>query len=156
LDIASGKVTDINVFNGANNLNPVYSSDGKQVYFLSNRDGFRNLYRYTLADGKVEQMTNLFTGISGITEFSPALSVSANNDVLYSYYKAQKYTLYNAKEGDFKPVTVVQPQETNFDAAQLPPFKAVGVDLINANLNNYLAYPRIPADSKADQIPPAI
>ncbi|GAB3912516.1 DPP IV N-terminal domain-containing protein [Mucilaginibacter boryungensis] len=146
LDIATGKVTDINVFNGANNLNPVYSSDGKQVYFLSNRDGFRNLYRYTLADGKVEQMTNLFTGISGITEFSPALSISANNDVLYSYYKAQKYTFYNAKESDFKPV-VVQPQETNYDAAMLPPFKAVGVDLLNANLNNYLSYPRIPADS---------
>lgn len=146
LDIATGKVTDIKVFDGANNLNPVYSSDGKQIYFLSNRDGFRNLYRYTLADGKVEQMTNLFTGISGITEFSPALSVSANNDVVYSYYRAQKYQFYSAKDGDFKPVTV-QAQDLNFDAAQLPPFKAVGVDLINANLNNYLAYPRIPADS---------
>jgi hypothetical protein len=146
IDIETKKVTDINVFNGANNLNPVYSSDGKAVFFLSNRDGFRNLYRYTLADGKVEQMTDLFTGISGITEFSPALSVSANNDVVYSYYKAQKYTLYTAKDGEFKP-TVVDPQATNFDAAQLPPFKAVGVDLINANLNNYLAYPRLPADS---------
>jgi WD40 repeat protein len=140
LDIATGKVTDINVFNGANNLNPVYSSDGKQVYFLSNRDGFRNLYRYTLADGKVERMTDLFTGISGITEFSPALSISNNNDIVYSYYRAQKYALYNAKAADFKPV-VVQPQEMNFDAAMLPPFRAVGVDLINANLNNYLAYP---------------
>lgn len=146
LDIATGKVTDIKVFDGANNLNPVYSGDGRQVFFLSNRDGFRNLYRYTLTDGRVEQMTNLFTGISGITEFSPALSVSAKGDVLYSYYRAQKYTLYNAKETDFKPVAV-QPQELNFDAAQLPPFKAVGVDLINANLNNFLAYPRFPADS---------
>jgi len=146
LDIATGKVTDIKVFNGANNLNPVYSSDGKQIYFLSNRDGFRNLYRYTLADGKVEQMTNLFTGISGITEFSPALSISNNNDIVYSYYRAQKYQFYSAKDADFKPVEV-QPQDLNFDAAQLPPFKAVGVDLINANLNNYLAYPRLPVDS---------
>jgi len=146
LDIATGKVTDIKVFDGANNLNPVYSSDGTQVYFLSNRDGFRNIYRYTFADGKVEQMTKLFTGISGITEFSPALSVSADNDVVYSYYKGQKYALFTAKAADFKPVTV-QPQETNYDAAQLPPFKAVGVDQINSNLNNYLAYPRMPADS---------
>jgi Tol biopolymer transport system component len=146
LDLATGKVTDIKVFNGANNLNPVYSSDGKQVYFLSNRDGFRNLYRYTLANGQVDQMTNLFTGISGITEFSPALSVSTNNDIVYSYYRKQKYALYIAKDGDFKPVNV-QPQDLNFDAAQLPPFKAVGVDQINSNLNNYLAYPRLPADS---------
>jgi Tol biopolymer transport system component len=146
LDLATLKVTDIKVFNGANNLNPQYAADGSQVYFLSNKDGFRNLYRYTLATGKTEQMTDLFTGISGITEYSPALSVSNNDDIVYSYYRAQKYALYNAKASEFKP-TVIDPGVTNFDAAMLPPPRAVGVDLINANLNNYLAYPRIPKDS---------
>ncbi|TWR25966.1 tolB protein precursor [Mucilaginibacter achroorhodeus] len=146
LDIATGKVTNIKVFDGANNLNPQYSSDGSQVYFLSNRDGFRNLYRYTFANGKVEQLTELFTGICGITEFSPALSVSNNNDVVYSYYRAQKYSVYNAKASDFKPVTV-DPNSMDFTAALLPPPKAVGVDLINSNLNNYLAYRKIPVDS---------
>ncbi|MCQ6959375.1 DPP IV N-terminal domain-containing protein [Mucilaginibacter aquariorum] len=146
LEIATGKVTDIKVFDGANNLNPQYSSDGTQVYFLSNRDGFRNLYRYTLDGGKIEQMTDLFTGICGITEYSPALSVSDNNDVVYSYYRAQKYSIYNAKVSDFKPV-VVDAGSTNFTAAMLPPLRAVGVDLINNNLNNYLAYSKIPLDS---------
>jgi hypothetical protein len=146
MDVATGKVTDIDVFNGANNLNPQFSADDKQIYFLSNRDGFRNLYRYTLADGKVEQLTDLFTGISGITEYAPALSISNNNDVAYSYYRAQKYALYNAKASDFKPVTV-NPQELNFDAAMLPPLRAVGVDLINSNLNNFLAYQKISPDS---------
>nr|WP_235985803.1 DPP IV N-terminal domain-containing protein [Mucilaginibacter segetis] len=146
LDIATGQIKNIDVFNGANNLNPQYSSDGTQVYFLSNRDGFRNMYRYTLATGKVEQMTDLFTGICGITEYSPALSLSDNNDVVYSYYRAQKYTIYNAKVSDFKPVTV-NADSTNFDAALLPPPKAVGVDLINSNLNNYLAYKKLPVDS---------
>ncbi|WP_259069682.1 DPP IV N-terminal domain-containing protein [Mucilaginibacter sp. X4EP1] len=146
LDIASGKVTDIKLFNGANNLNPQYSSDGTQIYFLSNKDGFRNMYRYTPASGKVEQMTNLFTGICGITEYSPALSISNNNDIVYSYYRAQKYALYNAKASDFKPV-IIDGQETNFNAGTLPPARSVGVDLINSNLNNYLAYPKIAADS---------
>ncbi len=146
LDPATGKITDIKLFNGANNLNPQYSSDGTQIYFLSNRDGFRNMYRYTPATGKVEQMTDLFTGISGITEYSPALSISNNNDIVYSYYRAQKYSLYNAKASDFT-AKVVDGQATNFDAALLPPARSVGVDLINSNLNNYLAYPKIPADS---------
>jgi hypothetical protein len=146
LEIATGKVTDIKVFDGANNLNPQYSSDGTQVYFLSNRDGFRNLYRYTLVGGKIEQMTDLFTGICGITEYSPALSLSDNNDVVYSYYRAQKYSIYNAKVSDFKPV-IVDAGSTNFTAAMLPPLRAVGVDLINNNLNNYLAYSKIPLDS---------
>jgi hypothetical protein len=146
LDIATGKVTDIKIFNHANNLNPLYSADGTQVYFLSNRDGFRNLYRYTLASAKVEQMTDLFTGICGITEYSPALSISASDDIVYSYYRAQKYTVYNAKASEFKPV-VVDGGTTNFDVAMLPPTRAVGVDLINSNLNNYLAYPKLSADS---------
>jgi hypothetical protein len=146
LEITTGKVTDIKVFDGANNLNPQYSSDGTQIYFLSNRDGFRNLYRYTLIGGKIEQMTDLFTGICGITEYSPALSLSDNNDVVYSYYRAQKYSIYNAKVSDFKPV-VVDAGSTNFTAAMLPPLRAVGVDLINNNLNNYLAYSKIPLDS---------
>ncbi|MDT3405234.1 peptidase MA family metallohydrolase [Mucilaginibacter terrae] len=147
LDLATGKVNDIKIFDGANNLNPQYSGDGSQIYFLSNRDGFRNLYRYTTATGSVEQMTDLFTGISGITEFSPALSVSANNDIMYSYYRAQKYTLYNAKPADFKATKVVSGTETNFEAAMLPPPRAVGVDLINSNLNNFLSYQRIAIDS---------
>lgn len=146
LDISTGKITDIKIFNGANNLDPEYSADGKQIYFLSNRDGFRNMYRYTLSDGKVEQMTDLFTGICGITEFSPAISISNNDDIVYSYYNAQKYFLYNAKASDFTAKTV-ESQALNFDAAMLPPFRSVGVDLINSNLNNYLAYKKIPTDS---------
>ena len=104
------------------------------------------MYRYTPATGKVEQMTDLFTGICGITEYSPALSISNNNDIVYSYYRAQKYALYNAKASDFtaKPVNS---QDINFNAGILPPFHSVGVDLINSNLNNYLAYPKVPADS---------
>jgi hypothetical protein len=146
LDIETGKVTDINIFNGANNLNPQYSSDGTQIYFLSNRDGFRNMYRYSPATGKAEQMTDLFTGVCGITEYSPALSISDNNDIVYSYYRAQKYSIYNAKASDFtaKPI---DGKDVNFSAGTLPPARSVGVDLINSNLNNYLAYPRIPADS---------
>jgi hypothetical protein len=146
LDLVTGKITDIKLFNGANNLNPQYSSDGNKIYFLSDKDGFRNMYRYTTANGQVEQLTDLFTGISGITEYSPALSISNNNDIVYSYYRAQKYALYNAKAKDFKG-EVIDGQKTNFTAGMLPPLGSVGVDLINSNLNNYLAYPKIPTDS---------
>ena len=146
LDLATGKITDLNLFNGANNLNPQYSSDGKQIYFLSNRDGFRNMYRYSPATGQVEQMTKLFTGISGITEYSPALSISTNNDIVYSYYRAQKYSLYNAKASEFTP-QLIDSAKTNFNAGILPPLQAEGLDLINSDLNKYNTFPKIPFDS---------
>ncbi|MEC3881702.1 tolB protein precursor [Parapedobacter sp. 10938] len=142
IDVETRTISNIDVFHGANNLNPQFSADDSQIYFLSNSDGFRNMYRYTLADGKVERLTQYFTGISGITEYSPALSLSANGDVLYSYFRDNGYSLYNAKEDEFSPVEV-DPYVVNFDAAMLPPPENLGVDVVNANLSNFNLFQRI-------------
>ncbi|RQP13606.1 MAG: tolB protein precursor, partial [Parapedobacter sp.] len=48
IDLETKAITNIHVFQGANNLNPQFSADDSQIYFLSNCDGFRNMYRYTL------------------------------------------------------------------------------------------------------------
>jgi Tol biopolymer transport system component len=146
VNLTNKQVSKVNVFEGANNFNPLFAENDTKLYFLSNRDGFRNLYRYTLANGKTEQLTDYFTGISGITENSPALSVSTNNDIVYSYYRSQKYTLYNAKSSEFSP-KVVDPGYVDLTAATLPPFKSVGVNIINKNLENFLAYDDLPVDS---------
>src|SRR5690606_16432411 len=89
-----------------------------------------------------EQLTDYFTGISGITEYSPALSVSQNNDVLYSYYRAQKYNLYIAKGEDFSPIEV-ENDAINFQAAMLPPFQTRGVDVVYTNLSNFERFSQI-------------
>ncbi len=148
MDIATREITNVNIFQGANNLNPQFSADGSYIYFLSNGDGFRNMYRYAMADGKVERMTQYFTGISGITEYSPALSLSANDDVVYSYFRNNEYSVYNAKVADFVPVEV-DPYVVNFDAALLPPPENLGVDVVNANLNNFNLFQRIDSNQIA-------
>src|SRR5690606_3635310 len=68
IDVDSRKISTIDIFPGANNLNPHFSGDGRSVYFLSNGDGYRNMFRYSLDTYAVERMTDFFTGISGITE----------------------------------------------------------------------------------------
>ncbi|MCK4700506.1 MAG: PD40 domain-containing protein, partial [Bacteroidales bacterium] len=77
-----GNIRILPVFYGADNLNPVFASDGESVYFLSNRDGFRNLYRFHLETGKTYQMTRYMTGISGVTHYSPAISVARSMDII--------------------------------------------------------------------------
>lgn len=136
MDLNTGQVVDLPVFPEANNLNPQFADDDQSVYFLSNRDGFRNLYRYDLEDQTTLQLTDYFTGISGITEYSPALSVSSKGDILYSYYRAQRYTIYLADSEDFQPVAVDN-NAVNFEAALLPPFETYGVDVVNTNLENF-------------------
>ncbi|MDQ0639203.1 hypothetical protein QF042_002768 [Pedobacter sp. W3I1] len=145
-DIASKTVSNLDVFPGANNLNAQFSSNSQNIYFLSNRDGFRNLYKYNFADNTVDQLTDYFTGISGITEFSPAISVSTTDDIVYSYYRYQRYTLYNAKLSSFKAKRIGNHEE-NFDAAILPPMENIGVNIINSNLNNFDRFEKTLADS---------
>ncbi|RZK75572.1 MAG: tolB protein precursor, partial [Pedobacter sp.] len=145
-DFETKAISDVPVFPGANNLNAQFSGDSKSLFFLSNRDGFRNLYQYNLADKSVKQLTDYFTGISGITEFSPAVTVSNNNDIIYSYYRSQRYTLYNSPLNNFKAKSV-DPNEVNFDAAILPPKETTGVDVVNSNLGNFERFEKTSADS---------
>lgn len=151
LDVATYEVQNIPVFAGANNLNPNFSGDGEQIYFLSNADGYRNMFRYGLQTQVVEQMTDYFTGISGITEYSPAISISSDDDVVYSYFKGNQYNIYKANVSEFSP-QAVHAQEVNFDAAMLPPHVNRGVNIVNTNLQNFNLYARIDT-SQIQQVP---
>jgi Tol biopolymer transport system component len=155
LDVRSGSITPIDIFDGANNMNPVFSPDNRTIYFISNRDGFRNLYSYSLDTKELQQLTNLFTGITGITEFSPAISVSRQTGKLvYTYYSNDRYTIFSAGTSDFlpKPVAVT---DINLQAAAMPPFVRTGPDIvksdiehINFPLNQETAFKEVPFKPK--------
>jgi hypothetical protein len=80
---------------GAKQLNPQWSPDGGSLYFLSDPGGVTNVYRLELASGRVAQVTDLFTGVSGITETSPALSVAQRSGQLaFSVFRSNGHELY--------------------------------------------------------------
>lgn len=134
LDYQTGTITNLDIFPGADNMNPVFGTNSHSIYFLSNRDGFRNLYTYDLASKQLSQLTNLFTGISGITAYAPAISVSRQTgQVYYSYYSNSNYEIFSAADGEFqrKPVSST---EVSMRAATMPPFNRVGNDIVQHNL----------------------
>ena len=45
MDVASGDVRDAGGFDGAKNISPQWSADGRALYFLSDRQGITNIYR---------------------------------------------------------------------------------------------------------------
>src|SRR3954463_5599543 len=45
-------------------------------FFISDQDGVPDVYRLNIASGQAFRVTHVATGISGITQISPALSVS--------------------------------------------------------------------------------
>ncbi|MBL7827508.1 MAG: PD40 domain-containing protein, partial [Saprospiraceae bacterium] len=133
MDMTDGSVEHIDVFTGADNMNPQFDKNGN-LFFLSNRDGFRNLYRYDFASKKVFQLTTITTGITGITPYSPAITIAEDRDrILYTHYSNREYIIYQAKGEDFTPVEV-SPTSVDMIAASLPPFNPRQRDLVNTGL----------------------
>ncbi|HMD34766.1 MAG TPA: hypothetical protein VKH42_07355 [Vicinamibacterales bacterium] len=80
LDVASGAIRALGGSTstpGGKNIDPHWSPDGSRVYFVSDRGGASNLYHLDLATGHVVQVTDVATGVSGITALSPATSIGA-------------------------------------------------------------------------------
>ena len=134
LDVAGGGSTDLPVFPGADNLNPVEGADGR-LYFLSNRDGFRNIYRYDRVAGTVEQVTDLITGVSGITHYAPAMSMDRrNNRLVYTYFSQQGYRIHTALT-DRLEATEVPIDSVDLTPARLPRLNPAVVSTVDRLLN---------------------
>lgn len=134
MDVASGEKEQIDIFRGADNLDPHFDHEG-QIVFLSDRDGFRNIYRYHLDSQKVYKLTNVKTGISGITPYSPAISLSQRRDkILYTHFKGRKYVIYESSIGDMMKQEV-DPDDVDKSAAILPILNPRVNDVVNQNIN---------------------
>lgn len=95
IDPRSREIEALPGFEDAKNINPQWSPDGGTLYFLSDRNGITNIYRLELASGRILQVTNLQTGVSGITPLSPALTTALGTGrVAFSVYERERYRIY--------------------------------------------------------------
>jgi Tol biopolymer transport system component len=77
------------------NINPVWAPDGQSLAFVSDRTGISNLFLYDLPANQQYQLTDLYTGVSGIGGLSPALSWAREADRLaFAYYEEGKHNVY--------------------------------------------------------------
>jgi Tol biopolymer transport system component len=143
LDPATGRVSRVAGFPGAQQLNPQWTPDGHGLYFVANPGGISDTYRVELSDGSISRITNLFTGVSGITETSPALTVAARSGrMVYSVFHEQGHELYAIDSP--APEAVAQAGAAVATADLLPPLTRA-----EPLLSNLLHDPKtgLPADS---------
>ncbi len=99
LDVESGQIQKLLAFPSGKNINPQWTPDSACLYFLSDQSGKTDLYRIDLASAKISQVTNLYSGICGITDLSPAISVAyATGRVVFSGYEDGFYTVYSIED----------------------------------------------------------
>ena len=77
--VADGQIAFLGGLAGAKNIDPHWSADGESVYFVSDAGGVSNVYRLDVAGSRTERITDVATGVSGITALSPAISLNADS-----------------------------------------------------------------------------
>jgi Tol biopolymer transport system component len=121
LDVESGRIQKLLAFPTGKNVGPQWTADSQSILFLSDQNGKTDLYRIDVASAKITEITNLYTGISGITDLSPAFSIAQETGrVVFSGYQDGYYTVYSI---DDKTVLEGQPFLAQFDRnpAIMPP-----------------------------------
>jgi Tol biopolymer transport system component len=117
LDPETGAATEVPTFQGATSINPQWLPDARSLYVVSNPDGIPDVYRVNLSGGRPARITSLVSGVSGLTELSPALAVSAGTgDIAFAAFEKGTQRIYRLGQG--APIAFGVP---NMDAALLPP-----------------------------------
>jgi Tol biopolymer transport system component len=99
MDVETREITLVPGVSGSKNINPQWTSEGDELFFISNRTGIPNVYRVGVETGKLSKVTDLFTGVSGITDVSPALTVSrTGNRLLFTEYAQGGYNIFSISD----------------------------------------------------------
>jgi Tol biopolymer transport system component len=135
IEISSGTIKTLPLFSNAKHINPQYGPDGS-IYFIANPEGMADIYRYT-PDGRVLRVTRVQTGVAGITDMSPAMSVALKTgDIAFSLFEGDNYNIYKLPANP--PTIAVSTTNTapsSSRAGQLPPLRGTG-STITAYLQN--------------------
>ncbi|WP_439181956.1 basic secretory protein-like protein [Carboxylicivirga taeanensis] len=92
VSVENSQISYYSTFDGAKNLNPTATSNAEEVLFLSDRDGRRNLYLLNTTSSEIFQITHYPTGIIGLTDYSPALTIAADT-LLYTMLWNGEYSI---------------------------------------------------------------
>ena len=136
LDVETLAVTPMTVFAGAKHTNPVYDASGEGIFFVSDHDGFPDIYHLNMVDGTRRRITHAVTGVSGFTPLSPAITYSPAKDLLaFSVFHERGYIVNTARPDDMATYVDMVADAGGGRGRMLPP-SASGV---RSRVADYLA-----------------
>ncbi len=133
----SGEIEVLDIFGNVRHSNPQFTPDGRGLYFISDPDGFSDIYRMELETSEVQRVTRIATGVSGITSKSPAMSVATETGtVVFSVFDEFEFHVYSmdSQEVD-RTRTVAEAMDAR--GRMLPP----GETAVPSRVATYLADP---------------
>jgi WD40 repeat protein len=93
-DVETGVVTVVPGQAGLN-VNPQWAPDSRSIAYVSDRSGTANLFLYDIPSRTHYQLTRLVGAVSGVTEYSPAISWARDADrIALTYFENGAYTIW--------------------------------------------------------------
>lgn len=93
-NIESGQIDLVTNLDG-NVITPQWVGDENKILFVSDHQGIPNIYELDLSSKEIQAITLLGNGISGITETTPSLSISADGKTIaFSAYVKGAWQLF--------------------------------------------------------------
>jgi len=133
LDPATGSIERIQTFDEAKSINPQWSGDGRTLYFIADPFGISNVFALDLDGRSVRQITNLDTGVSGITDISPALTVASGmRRMAFSVHDETHPTVYVTDNATVLAGGRPAATWSDVTASVLPPERRASKDLVAA------------------------
>ncbi|HVG24777.1 MAG TPA: peptidase S9, partial [Thermoanaerobaculia bacterium] len=133
IDVGSGAIRELEAFPGALHINPQYAPDGQSIYFIANPEGVPDVYRISVPGGQLSRVTAVPSGVAGITDMSPALTVAARSgELAFSVFEDDNYNIYALPGGTTGTATAAgtAPAENAAPrAAVLPPLRGTGSEI---------------------------
>ena len=125
-------------FPGAKHINPIYDRTGDGIFFVSDPDGFSDIYHLSLADGEMRRITHAVTGVSGITAQSPAFTYSPDTDLLaFSVFHERGYIVNTGRPDEMSTYVDVVADAAPHPGRMLPP----GLPAVGSRIARYLDDP---------------
>jgi hypothetical protein len=137
MDLDTRTIRSLATFSRGRSINPQYSPDGRNLFFIADQDGVPDIYRLDLATNATYRLTRVATGVSGITSDSPALSIARGNGrMAFTVFKDQGFGIFalEPSQQEGKPETGLAAGVPV--ASELPPVTP------SSRVSQYLADPQ--------------
>jgi WD40 repeat protein len=119
LDVQTGGISRLGAEQVQSQRDPAWSPDGVSVFFVGDHGAISNIFRFDRDSGRVSQITDVQTGVSGVTRMSPALSIAGvSGTIAYSVFSGGGYEIHTIERGpavDGRPLP--SPSQTDTAAA---------------------------------------
>ncbi len=133
-DVSGGQVQLLPRAARGKAINPQFTPDGTSLLFVGDPDGISDIYSMSLRDLQITRITAVATGISGIGDMSPAISVAANTgDVVFSVFTEGGFAIRSLPSGAMQrlaltdvPLAERQPPGALPPSGVLPPATRTG------------------------------